>query len=341
MKLLLRFLMLAALGCCAGELNSALAQEREVANTASTKDLETSTRQYLIGSGDVLDIRVYNRPQLSRETVRVDGQGMIRMPLIKKRIQAICRTDTNLADAISKLYSEYLRYPHVEVFIKEFQSKPVTVFGAIREPGRFQMRRQIRLLELMSLAGGPTELAGGRIQIRHDLSLRKCEESGSKSKRTGNSESNIGTESGVDWYDSGDLLGSNKSSDENNPVIRPGDIVTWIEADKIYVIGNVFRPTTIARKYRVTLTQALAMAGGVMQDTNLDRIRVSRPSGDGVTRIELIADLKAINKKEAEDIVLKPNDIVEVRSSRTKKFLRGLVESIAPGVFRLPIRVIR
>ena len=112
--------------------------------------------QYLIGNGDILDIRVYNRPQLSRETVRVDGQGLIRMPLIKERIIASCRTDTELAEVISKLYSEYLKYPHVDVFIKDFQSKPATVFGAIQEPGRFQMRRQIRLLELLSLAGGPT-----------------------------------------------------------------------------------------------------------------------------------------------------------------------------------------
>lgn len=333
--------MIVVLGAGASFVSPTLAQDGETEKFADTKSFESGAREYLIGTGDVLDIRVYNRPQLSRETVRVDGQGMIRMPLIKERIQANCRTDTDLATAITRLYSEYLRYPHVEVFIKEFQSKPVTVFGAIREPGRFQMRRQIRLVELMSLAGGPTEHAGGRIQIRHDLSFRQCEVPDSETKSTGNTETANETRPAVEWYDLNDLLGSNQSSDKNNPIIRPGDIVNLIEADKIYVIGNVFRPTTIALKERVTLTQALAIAGGVMQDTDLDRIRVSRPSSDGVTRTELIADLKAISKREAEDIVLKPNDIVEVRSSRSKKFLRGLMESIAPGVFRLPIRVIR
>ena len=136
------------------------------------------------------------------------------------------------------------------------------------------------------------------------------------------------------------MLSSNKSNDQNNPIVRPGDIVNLIEADKIYVIGNVFKPTTISLKEQVTLKQAIAMAGGVMQDTKLDKIIVSRRSTDGVSRVEMIVNLKAINKKAARDIVLKRNDIVEVHSSRKKKFIRSLMESIAPGIFRLPVRII-
>ena len=117
-------------------------------------------------------------------------------------------------------------------------------------------------------------------------------------------------------------------------------MVNLIEADKIYVIGNMYRPTTISLKERITLTQALAMAGGVMQDTDLDKISVSRGSVDGMGKVELIVNLTAINKNKAEDIALKPNHIVEVRSSRAKKFIRGLIESVAPGIFRLPVRII-
>ncbi|HXQ35733.1 MAG TPA: polysaccharide biosynthesis/export family protein, partial [Anaerolineales bacterium] len=57
--------------------------------------------RYRIGAGDVLDIRIYNRPQLSREAVRVEGSGMIRMPLIETEIQAACLTEGELAKEIS------------------------------------------------------------------------------------------------------------------------------------------------------------------------------------------------------------------------------------------------
>ncbi len=343
MNFILRFPMILFIGCFGvSGISFAQTVERKENNTVSkqTKISANTGGQYLIGSGDVLDIRIYNRPQLSRETVRVDGQGMIRMPLIKEPIRASCRTDTDLAKEITRLYLEYLRSPHVEVFIKEFKSKPVVVFGAIREPGRFQMQRQIRLLELLSFAGGPTEQAGGRIQIRHDLNFKPCITKRNENASSENLKSSNETQKSVEWFELKDLLNSNQFDDRNNPIILPGDVVNLIEADKVYVIGNVYKPITIPLKERVTLTQALAMAGGVMQDTNLDRISISRRSNDDNSKLEIIVNLKDINKKRAEDIILKPNDIVEVRSSRTKKFIRSLIESVAPGIFRLPVRVI-
>ena len=57
-------------------------------------------QRYRIGAGDVLDIRILNRPQLSREAVRVEGDGMIRMPLIEGEIQAACKSEGELANEI-------------------------------------------------------------------------------------------------------------------------------------------------------------------------------------------------------------------------------------------------
>src|SRR4029078_11960878 len=93
--------------------------------------------------------------------------GMIRLPLIVDEIRASCRTETELAQEISRRYLEYLREPHVEVFIKNFPAKPVAVIGAVRAPGRFQLQRPVRLLELVSFAGGPADDAGGRRQVKH------------------------------------------------------------------------------------------------------------------------------------------------------------------------------
>src|SRR6185503_16686240 len=83
--------------------------------------------RYRIGPGDVLDIRIYNRPQLSREAVRVEGNGMIRMPLIENEIQANCLTEGELAKEISTRYARYYKNLQVDVFIKEYHSKQVAV----------------------------------------------------------------------------------------------------------------------------------------------------------------------------------------------------------------------
>ena len=81
--------------------------------------LQSTDDRYRIGPGDVLDIRIYNRPQLSREAVRVEGNGMIRMPLIENEIQAGCLTEGELAKEISTRYARYYKNLQVDVFIKE------------------------------------------------------------------------------------------------------------------------------------------------------------------------------------------------------------------------------
>src|SRR5438309_5664534 len=120
---------------------------------------------YRIGAGDVLDIRVFNRPQLSRDAVRVEGNGMIRMPLIEGEIQAACKTERELSKEISVRYVRFYRNLPVDVFIKEYHAREVALIGAVNEQGRYQMQRRVRLLELLTYAKGPSEKAGQTINI--------------------------------------------------------------------------------------------------------------------------------------------------------------------------------
>ncbi|HEV7374971.1 MAG TPA: polysaccharide biosynthesis/export family protein, partial [Pyrinomonadaceae bacterium] len=62
------------------------------ASAVVTASVKASDTKYRIGPGDMLDIRVFNRPQFSRDSVRVDSGGMIRMPLIEGEIRAACLT---------------------------------------------------------------------------------------------------------------------------------------------------------------------------------------------------------------------------------------------------------
>ena len=282
--------------------------------------------RYRIGPGDVLDIRIYNRPQLSREAVRVEGSGMIRMPLIENEIQAVCLTEGELAKEISTRYAKYYKNLQVDVFIKEYHSKQVAIIGAVNEQSRFELQRRVRLLELLTYAKGPSSKAGQTINIVHSTAVSPC-------KQTDDTD----TAAAFSSYKLSDVL---QGDPKSTPYLEAGDIVTLPEADQVYVVGNVFMPLTINLKEPITLTRAIAMAGGLKQDTKKDKIRILRQEPGTTVRKEIMVDLSAIEKKSSEDLALAPNDIIDVPTSAGKSFLRSLVQGVVPGVGQLPVRVV-
>jgi len=283
--------------------------------------------RYRIGPGDVLDIRVLNRPNLSREAVRVEGNGMIRMPLIDREIQAACLTEGELAREITSRYVKFYRNPQVDVFIKEYHSKQVAIIGAVNDQGRYELQRRVRLLELLSYAKGPSEKAGQTINIVHAAPTLACQE-----PETGKDDLKS-----ISSYKLSETLAGNPSA---NPYLESGDIITLPEADQVYVVGNVNSPITIPLREPVTLSRAIAMAGGLKQDTKKDKIRIVRQEPGSQTKKEILVDLAAIEKKRAEDLALLPNDIVDVPISGGKSFMRSLLGGVVPSVSQLPVRVI-
>jgi len=280
--------------------------------------------RYRIGPGDVLDIRVYNRPQLSREAVRVEGNGMIRMPLVENDIQASCLTEGELAKEISTRYARYYKNLQVDVFIKEYHSKQVAIIGAVNEQSRFELQRRVRLLELLTYAKGPSTKAGQTINIVHSSAVSPCKQQTDDA-------------TAFSSYKLSEVL---QGDPKSNPYLEAGDIVTLPEADQVYVVGNVFMPLTIALKEPITLTRAIAMAGGLKQDTKKDKIRILRQEPGTTIRKEITVDLSAIEKKSSEDLALAPNDIIDVPTSAGKSFLRSLVQGVVPSVGQLPVRVV-
>jgi polysaccharide biosynthesis/export protein len=282
--------------------------------------------RYRIGPGDVLDIRILNRPNLSRENIRVEGNGMIRMPLIDTEIPAACQTEGELAKEIATRYLKFYRNPQVDVFIKEYHSRQVAIIGAVNEQSRFELQRRVRLLELLTYAKGPTGKAGQTINVVHSPQAWGCQKSSAAEMAPAFSSYKL-TET---------LLGLPSA----NPYLEAGDIVTLPEADQAYVVGNVFSPLTIPLKEPISLSRAIAMAGGVKQDSKKDKIRVLRQEPGSTTKKEIIVNLSAIEKKRAEDIALMPNDIVEVQTSEGKALLRSLIGGAGTSVTQLPVRII-
>ena len=167
---------------------------------------------------------------------------------------------------------------------------------------------------------------------RHSAPLLECEADGAGHAVTATS----GEAAEVSSYELGEtLLGGSQS----NPFVRPGDVITVPEAAQVYVVGNVLKPSAIPLKERVTVSQAIAMAGGALNDTQSERVRVVR-QGPGGVKTEIIVDLKAISKRRAEDLALQPNDIVEVPTASGNRFLRTLLGSVVPSAARLPVQII-
>jgi polysaccharide export outer membrane protein len=127
---------------------------------------------------------------------------------------------------------------------------------------------------------------------------------------------------------------------EANPVLRPGDIVVVPEGAQAYVVGNVIKPSTIPLREPTTVSRAIAMAGGTGVSSQRNHVRVVRQIPGSQVKQEIYVDLSAVEKRKADDIILLPNDIVDVPTSGTKSFLRSLTGAVAPALSQVPVRVI-
>jgi polysaccharide biosynthesis/export protein len=297
---------------------------------ARKTDPAVTDSRYRIGPGDVLEVRVARAPELSRDAVRVDQGGNIRMPMLDVDIPAACQTEGELSQNIAKLYRKYKNDPHVDVFVKDFQSQPVAVIGAVHGAAQFKMQRQVRLLELISLAGGPTDGAGQTIQIVHAGGGPICQQSGGSGSDASDSSAFV-------TYKLADTL---HGLAEANPFVQPGDIISVPLADQVFVLGNVRKPSAIPLKETLTVSHAIAIAGGTAPSTKRDKIRILRQLPGSTQKQEIYVDLTAIEKNKAEDVALLPNDVVDVPISGTKSILRSLLGTVVPTISQLPVRVI-
>lgn len=131
------------------------------------KDIRSLERQstpgsdgYRIGPQDVLDISVYQAPDLAK-TVQVAETGTINLPLVGD-VQAGGLSARELERSLKgKLGKKYFQNPQVTVFVREYNSQRVTVEGSVKSPGVYPYRGATSLLQLVATAGGLSEVANG------------------------------------------------------------------------------------------------------------------------------------------------------------------------------------
>src|SRR5919204_3394008 len=125
-------------------------------------------RRYRLGPGDLIDVRVFGQPDLNSQ-VEIDEDGNISsLPFIEDPIPARCRNEKEVQKSITEAYAKYIVKPRVSVRILERRSRqPAVVYGAVRMPSRVAMNRRLRLLEILTTAGGVTQNAIGSVDILH------------------------------------------------------------------------------------------------------------------------------------------------------------------------------
>jgi len=264
-------------------------------------------RTYLLGPGDVLDVRVFGQADLN-SMAEIDAEGNISsLPFLEAPIRAQCRTDKEVQLDIAKAYAKYLRNPQVSVRISERKSRqPATISGAVRNPMQVTMFRKVRLHELVTKAGGWTDRASGTIEIMH-TEAEMCPDPNDIFQKTALSSSG---NFGIVIFKLNDLK---MGKEEADPYIRPGDIVRVTEAEPVYVMGAVMAARELPLRDQLTLGRAIAMAGGPQKLANTSEVHIYRQK-DGVGgQDDLKYNYDAIKKGKIPDVALKPFDIIDVR----------------------------
>lgn len=296
-----------------------------------------SGRNYRIGVGDVLKVVVTKQELLSLDGVRVSNEGAIRLPMLNEDIRAACMTEVELAESIAQKYKKYVLEPQVYVSVQQFNSNPVALIGAVTAPGSFDIQRPTRLLELLAFVKGPAPNAGKTIQIIRTAADFQCADekivnlNGDDSKR-------VETEEILSVV----LAETLKGNEDANPFVKAGDIISIAAADEpeeAYIIGNVVKPTSIKLTEPITLSKAIAMAGGSTKDAKIDKIKISRQDPKTLAKTEILINLKDINNDNKKDVLLQANDIIDVpgpKPSVLGKIFRTILPAVTRGIIPYP-----
>jgi len=302
----------------------------------SSSTTESQAGDSRIGPDDLLNISVFEAPELN-SAVRVSSGGQISLQLLGS-IHAAGLTPRELETVLQALLGRtYMKDPHVSVFVQELQSQSVSVVGAVKMPGVFQIRGTKTVIEVLSLAQGLADDAGDTVLIQHGAEYSAPDSSNVSDPRqpkialgsprmtlarNDGSQPIISQNSGeAEEINLKNLLDS-PDSDLNVPV-RPGDIIKIPRAGIVYVVGEVQKPGgfVLQNNENVSLLQALALAMGPTHTSAVNRTRIIRTDPATGKRTEIPIDLGKIFSGKSPDLALQPKDIVFVPNNAAKAVL--------------------
>ena len=333
------------------------------------QELSRSVRQqphdYVIGSGDVLDIEVFDVKELSRE-VRVSQTGSIGIPLVPVRLHVAGLTETQTEQKIAEVLEAdgLVSHAQVSVNVKERRSKPITVVGAVMHPMVYQADGPSTLLEVLAQAGGIAQDAGDTVIVTRPMQPSYIPEGNAASSEP----PEIGPEAPLPVAAKPDTVPSaaqnaqaptpsspvastaaghaantitinlnqlvETGDTENNIPLQAGDVVTVPHAGIVYVLGAVGKPGGFVLandRGQMSTLKILALAGGLNRTAKSSRAVIIRKDSEGKQH-EVSVDLKKVEKRQTEDVLLQPSDILYVPDSGAKQaLLRAAAFGVAIG----------
>ena len=266
----------------------------------------------LIHIGDLVDVDVLGSIEYDWRG-RLTPEGFLsRFSFTDDPVYAACQPEEAVAKTVEKEYGRFLNNPKVVVRILDRSDRAVsTIFGAVKVPQRFQLKREVYLNELIVLAGGLTDKASGKIQIlrRNEASCaamveaRKAASASTveivKHNKGVQTETTPLPPNRIIEIDVAELLRGKRAS---NPKIHYGDLITIKEAEPVYVIGSVNNPTKIAVRSSITVTRAIASAGGLTKRAKSKEVFIFRRTKGGSKIIK--TNLEEIKSGKEKDLSL-------------------------------------
>ncbi len=291
--------------------------------------------EYRIGAHDLLEINVFEAPDLNR-SLRVSASGEISMPLLGA-IQSTGLTARELEGVIEIKLRQYMKDPHVGVFVTTVESHPVSVVGAVKKPGVFQIRGTKTVLEMLSMAEGLADDAGDEVLVmrgaglqfgsdatrssaKPDVLLSSAPQQVAQDPPNGDTPANPQGNETIK-INLKDLL---ESGDQRyNVPVYPGDIVKVTRGGIIYVIGDVKKPGGFVLKsdQYMSVLKAVALAEGLNATAAKSRTKIIRTDEKTGQRTEFPIDLGKVLAGKSPDTPLRPADIVFVPNSSGKTIL--------------------
>jgi polysaccharide export outer membrane protein len=282
------------LSCALTVTVSLRAQDAVVPQNNGANTRVASSGLLKLAPGDLVEMTVYNVPELTTKT-RIASNGDIYCPLVGyMHVGGLSAEEAQAA--IEKRLSDFVKSPHVSLFVSEYASEGASVLGEVVRPGVYPVMGQQHLFSLLSAAGGLTEKSGRSLTVTH--------------RSDPNSPLTI------------DLPRNLADNSETNVPVYPGDVIIVRKADIVYVVGDVLRPSGVLMDSGgVSVLQALAIAGGTQRTAKLSGATILRKGPTGT--VQTPVDLKKILQAKAPDLQMQANDILIVPSS-TGKILAGM-----------------
>jgi len=254
---------------------------------------------YKIGGYDVLSITVYEEADLSRNHVRVAADGFISFPLIGRvKVENLNTSEIEQLITQKLMEGQFLFDAHVSVMVEEYRSKQYLVLGSVKAPGKYYLREQERILDAISRSKGIDFEQGGKQAMI---------------VRTENQNTEYERKIVIRIDLEGLLNGSDQAS---NIPLQDNDVLYFPKPDFFYIIGQVQKPGSYPYlQKRVTLVEAISMAGGFTQIAARNRTRIIRVENGIEKIIEVKVDAITNSGKKGQDVTIQPEDVIVVPES--------------------------